>query len=178
MSNKEIITPEIWDHEHERILTQIAHAKSAEERVRLFANIMDKKGVDFLLGLIPAVGDAGVAILASAYLFYEAKKAKLSTADMWKIFKHQAIDLGYGFIPVIGDIADLFSQSNTKSLKYFEANTNKLIEEARKRGVSQAKIDELLRESTQVTDFLRAASQKKAVRVASRAAFGNFFKKN
>lgn len=177
MSKEEIIEPEIWDHEHGRILASIHKAKSAEERVRLFANIMDKKGVDFIIGLIPGIGDAGIAAFASVYLFYEAKQANLQVKDIWKIIRHQAVDFGYGLVPVIGDVADIFNHANSKSLKYFEANTKALVEEAKKRGVPEYKLNSLLDQSGKVAKVLDMAHKNKAVQIASRTALGKIFKK-
>jgi len=129
--------------EQKKILEQLQTAKSSEERVKLFAKVADDIGLDPLLSLIPELGDAGSSIISGVYLLYEAKKADLGVGAYLKIIGLQVADFAVGAIPVLGDVADYFFKANKWSSKSFEAQTQELIEKARKAGVPEEKIAKL-----------------------------------
>lgn len=125
------------------IMAKLRAAKSSEERVKVFAKFADDVGLDPLLSLVPALGDAGSSIVSGLYLLFEAKKADLGTFAYLKIIGLQAADFAVGAIPVVGDVADYFFKANKWSAKSFEKQTEELVEKAREAGVSEDKIAQL-----------------------------------
>lgn len=138
-------------------LEQLKKAQNAEARVRMFADIMDKKGLDAVLGLVPGLGDGALALIATAYLLLEAKVAKVPPRDMWNITKQQALDFGIGAIPVIGDIADFFNKSHTKSLGYFTKRTQELEAQAKNHGATQEELEAIKQGSEKIRSLLEKA---------------------
>lgn len=129
-------------HQQE-ILTELAAAKNAEARVRIFAKLMDTYGLDALVGLFEGAGDAAASALSGLYLLYEAEKANLSETDMVKIVALQAADFFIGSVPIVGDVADYFFKANKMSLSLFKKHAEVLIQEARASGVSEEAIAKL-----------------------------------
>lgn len=149
--------------EQTKLLQKLKSVKNTEERVKLFATILDQKGVDLVLGLIPGLGDGAVGFVASAYLLIEAKLAGLSKKDMLKILGHQAYDMGIGLIPGIGDIADYFNKANMTSLKYFQKNTEAIVKEARAKNISEEKIQAIMNTSKKVYSTLEWGAKNKTL---------------
>lgn len=125
------------------IMAKLRAAKSSEERVKVFGKFADDVGLDPLLSLVPALGDAGSSIISGLYLLFEAKKADLGTGAYLKIIGLQGVDFAVGAIPVVGDVADYFFKANKWSAKSFEKQTEELVEKARKAGVPEDKIQQL-----------------------------------
>jgi hypothetical protein len=125
------------------IMAKLRDAKSSEERVKVFAKFADDVGLDPLLSLVPALGDAGSSIVSGLYLLFEAKKADLGTFAYLKIIGLQAADFAVGAIPVVGDVADYFFKANKWSAKSFEKQTEELVEKACEAGVLEDKIAQL-----------------------------------
>lgn len=131
-------------HQQKKALEELRVAKNSEERVKVFAKVADDIGLDPLISLVPELGDAGSSIVSGLYLLFEARKAGLGTMDYIKIIGLQGADFAVGAIPVIGDVADYFFKANKWSTKGFEAKTNELVEKARKAGVPEDKIQQLM----------------------------------
>lgn len=127
-----------------KALEELRIAKNSEERVKVFAKVADDIGLDPLISLFPELGDAGSSIVSGLYLLFEAKKAGLGTMDYLKIIGLQGADFAVGAIPVIGDVADYFFKANKWSTKSFESKTKDLMEKARKAGVSEDKIQQMM----------------------------------
>ena len=83
-----------------------------------------KVGLDSLIGLVPAVGDAITAILG-AYMVWEARNLGLSR---WQL-THMAMNIGtdtvIGAIPVLGDTFDFLWRSNTKNLQILKKHLDR-----------------------------------------------------
>ncbi|MCX6823244.1 MAG: DUF4112 domain-containing protein [candidate division SR1 bacterium] len=122
------------------MMKELKIAKSTTERVNLFGKVMDTYGVDALVGLIPALGDASSSIASSMYLLYEGQKMGLSSRDSLKILGYQTADALVGVVPVIGDIADYFFKADKRSAELFTKHFEKLKKEALEKGVSSAEI--------------------------------------
>jgi hypothetical protein len=100
------------------------------EHARRFARVMDRLigipgsevgiGVDALVGFfLPVVGDAAGG-LASIYLIVQALRARVPLIVVARMLLYIGIDALIGVIPVAGDIADVFFQSNRYILALIE----------------------------------------------------------
>jgi hypothetical protein len=100
--------------------------EDALARVTLVANLMDsafiipglnrRVGLDAILGLIPGVGDALSAALAS-YIIWEARQLGLPRWKIARMVANVAVDTAIGAIPLAGDVFDVFFKSNQRNLR-------------------------------------------------------------
>jgi hypothetical protein len=75
-------------------------------------------GLDPIIGLIPWVGDlvsAGVGF----WLIAEAARFRIPSVVLARMVINTLVDLGAGAIPVLGDLFDVVSRSNSKNLELF-----------------------------------------------------------
>lgn len=71
-------------------------------------------GWDFLLGLIPGVGD--VATLApSVYLIYKANALGARKRTIGRMAVNTGLDFTVGAIPIVGDLFDLAFKANNRN---------------------------------------------------------------
>jgi hypothetical protein len=75
-----------------------------------------KVGLDFLLGLVPVVGDA-VAAALGAWIVWEARNLGMSKMQLARMGARVGFDTMLGLVPFVGDAADFFYRSNTRNLK-------------------------------------------------------------
>lgn len=78
-----------------------------------------KVGLDFLVGLIPGIGDA-IMMLASLRIIHLAHRLGVPKALKIKMFGNSFIDFLLGFIPILGDIADIFFKANQRNVRIVE----------------------------------------------------------
>lgn len=86
-----------------------------------------KVGLDFLIGLIPGIGDAimlsvGASIIGLGYSMGMPKPL------LWAMVKNSVIDFILGLVPLFGDIVDIFYKANQKNVRIMEVwwlQTNK-----------------------------------------------------
>ncbi|MFQ3250463.1 DUF4112 domain-containing protein [Glaciecola sp.] len=78
-----------------------------------------KVGLDFLVGLVPVVGDATM-LLASFRIVHLGRKLGIPKALQTAMLRNAIIDFGLGFIPVVGDVVDLFYKANQKNVRIME----------------------------------------------------------
>ena len=107
-------------------LTQVPKALLKAQKL---ANLNDSKiripfigislGLDFLVGLIPVVGDI-IMVGISLNIVSIAKSMKVPRALRMVMLRNIAIDFVLGVIPFIGDVADLFYKSNQKNVRIME----------------------------------------------------------
>lgn len=93
-------------------------------RIEKFARFSDSKfripktdikfGWDFLIGLIPGVGDS-ISLISSLYLILEAKSLKLPFYKKAHIAFNIFIDWLIGLIPILGDLLDIGFKSNIRN---------------------------------------------------------------
>lgn len=76
-------------------------------------------GLDFLIGLIPILGDIAM-LLASLRIVQLAKKMQVPADIRRLMLRNALLDYGLGFIPIIGDIVDLFYKANVKNVRLME----------------------------------------------------------
>jgi hypothetical protein len=86
------------------------------ERVRLLSRVLDHYMVDPLIGVVlPGVGDL-IGSLLGFYVVTIAVRRKVSPIVIARMLLNLAIDAGLGFVPVLGDIADVAFKANEKNL--------------------------------------------------------------
>lgn len=104
-----------------------------------------KVGLDFLIGLIPVVGDT-IMLAASMRIVFLARKMKMPEELQVKILRTALFDYLLGFIPVVGDIVDLFYKANQKNVRTMEmwwvAENKDKIDALAKRQVAQWHADQ------------------------------------
>jgi hypothetical protein len=110
-------------------MANIIQAPNALLEAQKLANLTDSKiripflgirlGLDFLVGLIPVVGDI-IMVGVSLSIVGMAKSMQVPTALRIAMLKNIAIDFILGLIPFIGDLADLFYKANLKNVRIME----------------------------------------------------------
>ena len=76
-------------------------------------------GLDFLVGLIPGIGDT-LMLFMSLRIVYLGRKLGVPKALQTRMLRNSLIDYGLGFIPILGDIVDLFYKANKKNVRIME----------------------------------------------------------
>lgn len=76
-------------------------------------------GLDFLIGLIPGFGDA-VMTLVALRIVYLGKKLGMPKHLLRKMVRNSLLDFGFGFVPVVGDLVDLFYKANKRNVRLME----------------------------------------------------------
>src|SRR5215208_2093523 len=82
----------------------------------LIPGLNRRVGIDAVIGLIPGVGDAISAALAS-YIIWEARQRGLPRWKIARMVGNVAFDTAIGAIPVAGDAFDLFFKANERNLR-------------------------------------------------------------
>jgi hypothetical protein len=100
--------------------------EDAIARITLVAKLMDsafmipglnrRVGLDAVLGLVPGVGDALSAALAS-YIIWEARQLGLPRWKIARMIGNVAMDTAIGAIPLAGDVFDVFFKANERNLR-------------------------------------------------------------
>ncbi len=73
-------------------------------------------GWDFIIGLIPVVGDF-LTFLVSAYILLAARHYPVSKFIWFKMILNIVIDFFLGIVPIVGDLADAAWKANAKNVK-------------------------------------------------------------
>ena len=104
-------------------------APKALLRAQKLANLTDSKvripfigirlGLDFLIGLIPIVGDV-IMVGVSLSIVGMAKSIHVPRPLRIAMLRNIAIDFLLGLIPFLGDVVDLFYKSNQKNVRIME----------------------------------------------------------
>jgi hypothetical protein len=75
-------------------------------------------GLDPLVGLVPVVGDA-ISGIVGFWLIAEATRFGVPRIVVGRMVANTLIDLAVGAIPVLGDLFDVVSRSNSRNLALF-----------------------------------------------------------
>jgi hypothetical protein len=78
-----------------------------------------KLGLDPLVGLVPGVGDAVGALVAS-YIVLEAARFDLPASTLLRMLANVAIDALLGSVPLLGDVFDVAWKANLKNVALIE----------------------------------------------------------
>lgn len=99
------------------------------DRMRRYAGWLDsgipvpgtrfRIGLDPILGLVPGLGDAAGALLASGILLEGARRGA-SRATLVRIAANIALDVLVGSIPVLGDLFDFAWKANLRNVALLE----------------------------------------------------------
>lgn len=81
-------------------------------------------GLDFLLGLIPVIGDV-IAAAMGAWLVWEARNLGMSRWKIARMFGNIGVDLVIGAVPFVGDAVDFVFRSNTRNLRIIKKHLDK-----------------------------------------------------
>ena len=110
-------------------MTETVQAPKALLKAQKLANLTDSKiripflgirlGLDFLVGLIPIVGDI-IMVAVSVSIVAMAKSMQVPKALRITMLKNIGVDFLLGLIPFVGDIVDLFYKSNHKNVRIME----------------------------------------------------------
>jgi hypothetical protein len=110
-------------------MNQTPQAPKALLRAQKLANLTDSKvripfigvrlGLDFLIGLIPVIGDV-IMVGVSLNIVAMAKSIEVPRALRIAMLKNIGIDFLLGLIPFVGDVVDLFYKSNQKNVRIME----------------------------------------------------------
>jgi len=110
----------------EAIKTAGPSREDALMRITLVAKLMDsaffipglnrRVGLDSVIGLVPGVGDAISAALAS-YIIWEARQLGLPRWKIARMIGNVAVDTAIGAIPLAGDVFDVFFKANERNLR-------------------------------------------------------------
>lgn len=76
-------------------------------------------GLDFLVGLIPAIGDS-IMLLASFRIVYLGSKLGMPKGLKFAMVRNAFFDYLLGFVPILGDIVDMFFKANQKNVRIME----------------------------------------------------------
>ena len=76
-------------------------------------------GWDAIIGLVPWVGDAVTALFGS-FIIFHAYQLRLPRVVQLRMFINIAIDVAIGFVPLVGDVADVFWKSNARNFALLE----------------------------------------------------------
>ena len=95
-------------------------------RITLLAKLMDnafvipglnrRVGLDSVIGLVPGVGDAISAALAS-YIIWEARQLGLPRWKIARMIGNVAVDTALGAVPFAGDVFDIFFKANERNMR-------------------------------------------------------------
>jgi hypothetical protein len=80
-------------------------------------------GLDPILGLIPGLGDLTTPFF-SALLLLHAVRLRIPRVVQLRMLLNAAIDLGIGFIPLAGDLADFAWKANVRNLALLEQHAH------------------------------------------------------
>ncbi|MFT6951473.1 MAG: hypothetical protein ACJAUL_002623 [Paraglaciecola sp.] len=110
-------------------MNQTPQAPKALLSAQKLANLTDSKvripfigvrlGLDFLVGLIPVIGDV-IMVGVSLSIVAMAKSIEVPRALRLAMLKNIGIDFLLGLIPFVGDVVDLFYKSNQKNVRIME----------------------------------------------------------
>jgi hypothetical protein len=75
-------------------------------------------GLDPIVGLVPVVGDA-ISGIVGFWLIAEATRFGIPRLVVVRMVVNTLIDLAVGAIPILGDLFDVVSRSNSRNLALF-----------------------------------------------------------
>ena len=81
-------------------------------------------GLDAIVGLIPGIGDISTPIFAGLLLLQGVRK-RLPLVVQARMVLNAAIDMALGFVPVLGDLADIGFKANLRNLALLERHSTR-----------------------------------------------------
>ena len=115
---------------------QADDAAKALARLQRFSKFLDAEfrvpgtqirlGLDAILGLIPGIGDSASALM-SLYVLFEAFRYDIPGSVRGKMIGNVVIDVLVGFVPVLGDVFDIFFKANLRNTELLSEHLRKQI---------------------------------------------------
>lgn len=104
-------------------MNKIRHYKNA----KTIATLLDAQfgignfrfGLDFLVGLIPGIGDY-ITLSLSLYIISIALSYNVSKFDLARMIFNVAVDFLIGIVPFLGDFFDVLYKGNLRNLRILE----------------------------------------------------------
>lgn len=115
-------------------MPETARTDETLARVRALARLLDSSialpggyriGLDGLIGLIPGVGDAAAASIAT-YIVIQAARMGASTTTLIRMMGNVLVELLVGIVPVLGDLFDFVWKANNRNVALLERNLDRL----------------------------------------------------
>ena len=150
---------ESFDLDKEKIIKQLKAAKNVEQRVKLFAKIMDRFWLEAIAWMIPRIWDVTPAAISTCYLIAEWIHIWLSLKECLQILWYQALDALAGSIPVIWNVVDFFFKGNKYSSKVFSNHIEKLKKAAKEKWISQEEIDNIWKDEAKIINTMDRYTQ-------------------
>ncbi|WP_446325593.1 DUF4112 domain-containing protein [Blastomonas sp. CACIA14H2] len=94
------------------------------ERSFTLPGVNRKVGLDFVLGLVPVLGDVITGAMG-LYIVWEARNLGMSKFQLARMAANVGFDSLIGAVPVVGDAFDFFWRSNTRNLKIIRKHLDK-----------------------------------------------------
>lgn len=76
-------------------------------------------GLDFLIGLIPGIGDA-IMTLVALRIVHLGDKMGLPKPLRRTMMRNALMDFALGFVPVVGDLFDIWYKANRRNVRIME----------------------------------------------------------
>lgn len=76
-------------------------------------------GLDFLIGLIPVLGDLITGLMAFKIILL-ARKMAVPKQLQKVMLRNMLLDILLGFVPILGDIVDIFFKANKANVRIME----------------------------------------------------------
>ena len=81
-------------------------------------------GLDAIIGLIPGVGDISTPVFAGMLLL-QGVRMRLPVVVQARMVLNAALDMLLGFVPVLGDLADIGFKANLRNLELLERHSTR-----------------------------------------------------
>lgn len=81
-------------------------------------------GLDAIVGLIPGIGDISTPVFA-AVLLLQGVRMRLPIVVQARMVLNAAIDMLFGFVPVLGDLVDIGFKANLRNLALLERHARR-----------------------------------------------------
>ncbi|MGB2713392.1 MAG: DUF4112 domain-containing protein [Vicinamibacterales bacterium] len=109
-------------------------SKTTLDALRRYAVLLDSQfrvpgtnirfGLDAIIGLIPGLGDISTPIFA-ALLLVQGVRMRLPLVVQARMVLNAAIDMALGFVPLLGDLADIGFKANLRNLALLERHASR-----------------------------------------------------
>lgn len=81
-------------------------------------------GLDAIVGLIPGIGDISTPVFA-ALLLLQGVRMRLPIVVQARMVLNAAIDMLFGFVPILGDLIDIGFKANLRNLALLERHARR-----------------------------------------------------
>ena len=110
------------------------------EALRRYAVLLDSQfrvpgtnirfGLDAIIGLIPGIGDISTPVFA-ALIVVQGVRMRVPVVVQARMVLNAVIDMALGFVPILGDLADIGFKANLRNLALLERHARPGVPPAR-----------------------------------------------